>query len=157
MARIGSLSPDADLYKSIIYFSYHLRVRSDKTAFDTGRTEDRAMPTTPTSARLEDALQVTLKTNWHLYRRVSFMTGSGNKTGDADFSFTTALRTAISSTGDRRVAEDFLFLELWERAPTPGPAAALRVQQIRRANPELAAAIRHEIGGTETEGPARRV
>ncbi|HVE23509.1 MAG TPA: hypothetical protein VNC39_16175, partial [Acidocella sp.] len=47
-----------------------------------------------------------------------------------------------------------LFLELWERAPTPGPAAALRVQQIRRANPELAAAIRHEIGNVPAEDHA---
>ena len=80
------------------------------------------------------------------------MTRSGDKTADAEFSFTKALRRAISSTRDRRVAEDFLFLELWERAPTPGPAAALRVQQIRRAHPELAAAIRHEIGNTAQEG-----
>ena len=74
------------------------------------------------------------------------MTRSGDKTADADISPTTALRTAISSTRDQRVAEDFLFLELWERSPTPGPAAALRITQIRRANPELAAAIRHEVG-----------
>jgi hypothetical protein len=80
------------------------------------------------------------------------MTRSGDKTADADISFTTALRTAISSTRDRRVAEDFLYLELWERTPTPGPAAALRIQQIRRANPELAAAIRHEIGTQAQEG-----
>ena len=82
------------------------------------------------------------------------MTGSGDNMADADISFTAALRTAISSTRDRRVAEDFLFLELWERAPTPGPAAALRIQQIRRANPELAAAIRHEIGNTVPEDRA---
>ena len=80
------------------------------------------------------------------------MTRSGDKTADADISFTTALRTAISSTRDRRVAEDFLYLELWERTPTPGPAAALRIQQIRRANAELAAAIRHEIGTEAQEG-----
>ena len=89
-----------------------------------------------------------LSTNRQLYRRFSFMTRSSDNTADADISFTAALRTAISSTGDRRVAEDFLFLELWERTPTPGPAAALRIQQIRRAKPKLAAAIRHEIGNT---------
>jgi hypothetical protein len=76
----------------------------------------------------------------------------GDKTADAGTSLTTALRTAISSTRDQRVAEDFLFLELWERTPTPGPAAALRITQIRRANPELAAAIRHEVGNPPQGG-----
>jgi hypothetical protein len=38
-----------------------------------------------------------------------------------------------------------LFLERWEICPLPGSAAALRVSQIRRANPELAAAIRSEL------------
>jgi hypothetical protein len=40
---------------------------------------------------------------------------------------------------------DLLFLEAWERDPAPGPAAARRVGQIRRANPNLARAIRQEI------------
>jgi hypothetical protein len=84
------------------------------------------------------------------------MTSSGDKRADADISFTTALRIAISSTQDRRVAEDFVYLELWERTPTPGPAAALRIQQIRRANPELAAAIRHEIGTAVPEDTAHQ-
>ena len=38
-----------------------------------------------------------------------------------------------------------MFLELWERVPMPGAFAALRVGQIRRANPELAAEIRAEL------------
>ncbi|HEY1855810.1 hypothetical protein [Acidocella sp.] len=84
------------------------------------------------------------------------MTRSGDKTADADISLTATLKTVISSTRDQRVAEDFLFLELWERTPTPGPAAALRIQQIRRANPELAAAIRHEVGNPAHDGSARR-
>ena len=46
---------------------------------------------------------------------------------------------------DRARAEDLLFLERWELCPQPGPAAALRIAQIRRANPDLAAAIRAEL------------
>jgi hypothetical protein len=40
---------------------------------------------------------------------------------------------------------DLLFLERWEIAPIPGSAAALRVSQIRRANPDLVAAVRAEL------------
>ena len=90
--------------------------------------------------------------NWLNIGGVSYMTRSDDKTN-----FTTALRTAMSTTRDRRVAEDFLYLESWERTPTPGPAAALRIQQIRRANPELAAAIRHEVGNKENDDAGRRV
>lgn len=42
---------------------------------------------------------------------------------------------------------DLVFLESWERDPAPGPAALRRVMQIRRANPELAAAIRQRCTG----------
>ena len=59
---------------------------------------------------------------------------------------TAALRLALPGIRDDGWAEDLLFLERWEMAPMPGAAAALRVQQLRRANPELAAAIRAEIG-----------
>jgi hypothetical protein len=41
---------------------------------------------------------------------------------------------------------DLLFLEQWELRPSPGAAAALRVIQLRRANPDLAAEIRAELG-----------
>jgi len=41
--------------------------------------------------------------------------------------------------------DDLLFLEQWEAVPMPGSAAALRVGQIRRANPLLAAEIRAEM------------
>lgn len=40
---------------------------------------------------------------------------------------------------------DLLYLEAWEMAPEPGAGPALRIHQIRRANPELAAAIRQEL------------
>jgi hypothetical protein len=58
---------------------------------------------------------------------------------------TAALRGALPAIRDRSAVHDLLFLERWEIAPEPGMAPALRVQQIRRANPELAAAIRAEI------------
>jgi hypothetical protein len=40
---------------------------------------------------------------------------------------------------------DLLFLEQWEMSPLAGTAAALRINQIRRANPELAAEVRAEV------------
>ena len=59
---------------------------------------------------------------------------------------TKALQEVLERLGDEAYAEDLLFLEAWERAPVPGVGTALRVAQIRRANPELAEAIRRELG-----------
>jgi hypothetical protein len=58
---------------------------------------------------------------------------------------TTAARSALHGVGNQAMLADLLFLERWEMAPVHGAAAALRVSQIRRANPELAAAVRAEI------------
>jgi hypothetical protein len=58
---------------------------------------------------------------------------------------TEAVRRALRTFSDERSAWDLLFLEAWEMEPAPGAAAALRVGQIRRANPELAAEVRAEI------------
>jgi|GEM_PF-2504980 hypothetical protein len=55
------------------------------------------------------------------------------------------VRHMFAQPCDRSLASDLLFLERWEICPVPGSAAALRVSQIRRANPELAAAIRGEL------------
>lgn len=63
----------------------------------------------------------------------------------SDRPLTLALQRVLYDEDNRRTAEDLLFLERWEIHPVPGPAAALRVSQIRRANPELAAAIRNEL------------
>lgn len=63
----------------------------------------------------------------------------------ADFARTHALRRVLHSTRDAVAAADLLFLEAWEMRPAPGTAVALRIGQIRRANPELAAEIRAEI------------
>lgn len=43
------------------------------------------------------------------------------------------------------LAEDLLFLDAWERGLVPWPGALLRVRQIRRANPALAAQLRAEL------------
>jgi hypothetical protein len=64
---------------------------------------------------------------------------------DSEHPRTATLQRALSETYDRRMIDDFLFLERWEASPCHGPATALRVSQIRRANPELANAIRSEL------------
>ncbi len=58
---------------------------------------------------------------------------------------TAAVQRALAATRDHTSEADFLFLERWEQAPIPGAAAAMRVNQIRRANPDLAAEIRAEL------------
>jgi hypothetical protein len=58
---------------------------------------------------------------------------------------TAVVRRAIRAVHDSATINDLLFLERWELSPTAGTAEALRVSQIRRANPELAAAVRAEI------------
>jgi hypothetical protein len=58
---------------------------------------------------------------------------------------TQALRRVLPQVRDHVSAADLLFLERWEMYPLPGAAVALRVAQLRRANPELAAEIRAEV------------
>ena len=58
---------------------------------------------------------------------------------------TAALQRALQNVRDERAIEDLLYLEAWELQPASGAAAALRVGQIRRANPALAAEIRAEL------------
>jgi hypothetical protein len=66
---------------------------------------------------------------------------------DPDLPCTATLRRVLPAIRDRASVADLLFLEHWEMCPLPGAAAALRVSQIRRANPRLAAAIRAEVAG----------
>jgi len=66
---------------------------------------------------------------------------------DPSSPLTAVLQDAFPRIRDRSAQADLLFLERWEIAPQAGTGLALRVQQIRRANPELAAAIRAEIAG----------
>jgi hypothetical protein len=63
----------------------------------------------------------------------------------SDRARTVAVQRALQTVQDQSSADDLLFLEAWEIEPAPGVAAALRVTQIRRANPQLAAEIRAEL------------
>lgn len=63
---------------------------------------------------------------------------------------TEAVRRAVAGSRDHRLLADLLFLERWEMMPIPGPAAALRAAQIRRANPALAAQVRAEVARART-------
>ena len=58
---------------------------------------------------------------------------------------TRALQRVLARPMGGSARADYLFLEAWERDPSPHAAAALRVGQIRRANPALAAEIRAEL------------
>ena len=58
---------------------------------------------------------------------------------------TDAVRRAMAASRDHALVADLLFLERWEMAPIHGPAAALRMAQIRRANPTLAEQVRAEV------------
>jgi len=60
---------------------------------------------------------------------------------------TEAVRCALRSTRSEAAAADLLFLEYWEMRRTSDIAATLRASQIRRANPDLAAAIHAELAG----------
>ncbi len=78
-------------------------------------------------------------------------------TSDLDVSalpLSTTVRSLLAHPCDERLVSDLLFLERWEICPVPGSAAALRVSQIRRANPELAAAIRGELAPGNWKGAA---
>ena len=68
---------------------------------------------------------------------------------------TEALRRALQ-TQDRQAVADLVFLENWEAQPPSSLAAVLRAGQIRRANPELAAAIRAELQLARVSGQAGR-
>jgi hypothetical protein len=58
---------------------------------------------------------------------------------------TAAVRRALQDAHCDAAIADLLFLESWEASPTPEVGAVLRVAQIRRANPELAQAVRGEL------------
>lgn len=58
---------------------------------------------------------------------------------------TAAVRRALQHADCDAAVADLLFLEAWEASPTSDVCAVLRVAQIRRANPELAQAVRGEL------------
>jgi hypothetical protein len=59
--------------------------------------------------------------------------------------FTLAVRLALQGVNDSGVEADLLFLEAWEIHPSSHLGVTLRASQIRRANPDLAAAIDAEL------------
>lgn len=58
---------------------------------------------------------------------------------------TEALRRALQQVRDDAAAADLMFLEEWQTQRHPDIASILRASQIRRANPQLAAAIHAEL------------
>jgi hypothetical protein len=75
---------------------------------------------------------------------------------DPSAPLTAALQNAMPRIRDRSAQADLLFLERREIAPQSGISSSLRVQQIRRANPELANAIRTEVAGLRPRAPRVR-
>ena len=59
--------------------------------------------------------------------------------------FTLAVRQALQNANNSRLEEDLLFLEAWEMHPSSNLGVTLKASQIRRANPDLAAAIDAEL------------
>ena len=58
---------------------------------------------------------------------------------------TQAVSRALSAIEDPRARDDLFFLEAWELRRPTDLGAVLRAGQIRRANPDLAAAIAREL------------
>jgi hypothetical protein len=58
---------------------------------------------------------------------------------------TRAVSVALRDTQDPGIRSDLLFLEAWEMHRPKNLGATLRASQIRRANPDLAAAIEREL------------
>jgi hypothetical protein len=58
---------------------------------------------------------------------------------------TRAVSLALLATDDPRTRSDLLFLEAWEITRPVNLGATLRASQIRRANPDLVAAIEREL------------
>ena len=66
---------------------------------------------------------------------------------------TAALQRASVCFRERTSIDDLLFLEAWEVGLVPNVSAVLRIRQIRRANPALAAEIRAELSGRLSQAP----
>ena len=65
--------------------------------------------------------------------------------------FTAAVREALQGVNNSMIEADLLFLEAWEMHRSSHLGVTLRVSQIRRANPALAAAIDAELKGAGSE------
>jgi hypothetical protein len=66
--------------------------------------------------------------------------------------FTLAVRQALQNVNNSRIEDDLLFLEAWEMHPSPNLGLTLKASQIRRANPDLAAAIDAELKSNASAG-----
>jgi hypothetical protein len=58
---------------------------------------------------------------------------------------TKAVRQALDLANNAVIEADLLFLEAWEMHPSGHLGSTLRASQIRRANPDLVAAIDAEL------------
>jgi hypothetical protein len=70
--------------------------------------------------------------------------------------FTSAVRQALQGINDAAIEADLLFLEAWEMHPSSHLGVTLRASQIRRANPELVAAIDAELRAISAPANRRR-
>ena len=61
------------------------------------------------------------------------------------FAHTDAVRRALVLVVDQAAVADLLFLEAWEEQPVSSLPALLRMRQLRRAQPALAAEVRAEV------------
>ncbi len=59
--------------------------------------------------------------------------------------YTEAVRRMLQSPNSAGLEADLLFLEAWEMEPSSNLGSALRVSQIRRANPGLVEEISKEL------------
>lgn len=66
---------------------------------------------------------------------------------------TRAVSRALRDTPDPWARSDILFLEAWEMHRPANLGATLRASQIRRANPDLAAAIERELSSAGNVTP----
>jgi hypothetical protein len=60
---------------------------------------------------------------------------------------TAVVRELMAAKHDPALLADLLFLERWEAAPAQNTGSVLRLAQIRRALPDVAAAVRAEMKG----------
>ncbi len=66
--------------------------------------------------------------------------------------YTQAVRNALAGVTNAETEADLLFLEAWEMQPSALLGATLRASQLRRANPDLVAAIDAELKAIRRRG-----
>lgn len=78
------------------------------------------------------------------------------KAFDYDHPVSSTVQNLLKIQLNHHLTSDLLFLERWEISPQPGIATARRISQIRRANPELAEAIRRELAPSPPRPSGRK-